>query len=162
MSGPKPIPTRLKVLRGNPGHQVLNLREPNPAKPPEVPSPPSFLMDYAAEEWRLVAVELYRLGLLTVVDGKVLAAYCQAYGRWRKAEEALARMAEHDPMTGAMMVRTHNGNHVQNPIVITAQKAAKDMVRFASEFGFSPAARSRIAAGADNQEPRKFAGLLAG
>jgi len=162
MSGPKPIPTQLKVLRGNPGHQVLNLREPKPAKPSKVPGPPSFLMDYAAEEWREVSTELHRLGLLTVVDGKVLAAYCQAYGRWRKAEEALAQMAKTDPLTGAMVVRTHNGNHVQNPIVITAQKAAKDMVRFASEFGFSPAARSRIALGADNQEPRRFAGLLAG
>jgi P27 family predicted phage terminase small subunit len=162
MSGPKPIPTQLKVLRGNPGHQVLNLHEPKPAKPPEIPDPPIFLMDYAADEWREVAAELYRLGLLTIVDGKVLAAYCQAYGRWRKAEEALARMAENDPVTGAMMIRTHNGNHVQNPVLITAQKAAKDMVRFASEFGFSPAARSRIAAGPMDQEPRRFAGLLAG
>ena len=51
---------------------------------------------------------------------------------------------------------------MQNPLVLTARQAAGDMVRFAAEFGFSPAARSRIS-NIDGEDPEsKFSGLLAG
>jgi phage terminase small subunit len=47
--------------------------------------------------------------------------------------------------------------------VVVSRKAANDMVRFASEFGLTPAARSRISAGADGEPQHgKFTGLLAG
>jgi hypothetical protein len=48
-----------------------------------------------------VAPQLHVLGLLTAIDVMVLAAYCQACGRWQQAEDALAAMAERDPESGA-------------------------------------------------------------
>ena len=45
--------------------------------------------------------QLHVLGLLTAIDVMVLAAYCQACGRWQQAEDALAAMAESDPESGA-------------------------------------------------------------
>jgi len=94
---------------------------------------------------------------------KPLCAYCQSYARWRMAEESLAKMRELDPVTFGLMVKTRNGVAVQNPLVLTAVRAAADMVRYASEFGFTPAARARIAAGfAGGEAPSKFDGLLAG
>jgi P27 family predicted phage terminase small subunit len=164
MRGRKPIPTHLKVLRGNPGHQTLHLElEPEHEKAPDIPEPPAFLMALAKDEWRRISTGLYHMGLLTLVDENPLAAYCQAYARWRTAEVSLEKMAERDLLTSGLMIKTANGNAIQNPLVHTANKAASDMVRYATEFGFTPAARARIAAGnAGNSGQSKFAGLIGG
>jgi P27 family predicted phage terminase small subunit len=121
------------------------------------------LQGYAADEWYRIADELYHLNLLTTIDIAPLAAYCSAYARWRYAEEALARIAANDPVMSGLMVRARNGTPMQNPLAITASKSANDMVRYASEFGLTPAARSRIAAGVYTEgKAGKFDGLLAG
>jgi P27 family predicted phage terminase small subunit len=100
--------------------------------------------------------------LLTALDVMPLAAYCIAYARWCAAEEALARLAERDQATSGLLIRTVEGNARANPIAKIAASAAADMVRYASEFGFSPAARARIAAGPFAPVGGgKFDGLLA-
>jgi P27 family predicted phage terminase small subunit len=108
-----------------------------------------------------VAPELHRLGLLTVLDLMPLAAYCQSYSQWRVASEALARMVERDPVTGALLIKSAVGDARVNPLVKVAQGAADSMLRLAGEFGFTPVARSRIAAGVYAQPKGKFDGLLA-
>jgi P27 family predicted phage terminase small subunit len=158
--GPRPRPTHLKLLMGNPGKRPIN-PEPEPAFAAVIPDPPEFLKGYAADEWRRIAEELYRLKLLTVVDIYPLAAYCEAYGMWRTSVETYETMAANDPATHGLIVRAKNGTILQNPIVLSARQAAKDMVRYASEFGFTPAARSRIAAGDDESPVSKFGRLLA-
>jgi P27 family predicted phage terminase small subunit len=128
------------------------------------PEPPPFLNTYAQDEWWMVAPPLHRLGLLTVVDVASLAAYCQAYGHWRTAEEALARMADRDEHMHGLPIKTVDGNARRNPLVKIASDAAEDMLRFANEFGLTPVARERLAAGgyAQPAPPSKFEGLLAG
>lgn len=121
----------------------------NPDEPtPDLsrPTPPSHLGPEARVEWDRVVGALHRLGILTQIDRGALAAYCQAYGRWVQAERALAKMAERDPATHAMMIRTQSGNAIQNPLVGAANKAMSDMMRYAAEFGMTPSARTRIKA----------------
>lgn len=142
--GTKPRPTRLKLITGNPGKRPLNRYE--PAARASLPAPPAHLTDDALEEWRRVAAELHRLGLLSEIDRTALAAYAQAYGRWVKAERALSRMAEKDLLTGGLMIRTSNGNAIQNPLVGTANAAAAAMMKYAVELGMTPSARTRIIA----------------
>jgi P27 family predicted phage terminase small subunit len=156
------MPTHLKVLRGNPGHRPLPAHEPQPTLFVAPPPPPAYLGGDAAQEWNRVAAELARMSLLAESDTSVLAAYCQAFARWRAAEAALAEMAKRDPLLGGLMVRTANKTPMQNPLVGTAARAASDMVRYAAEFGLSPSARARIAAGPFGEgRPSKFTGLLA-
>jgi P27 family predicted phage terminase small subunit len=134
-----------------------------PEQAPGVPDPPPFITGYAAEEWWIVAVELHHMGVLTRIDLAPLAAYCHAYGQWRMAAETLARMQDNDPVMRAMIVKSEYGAAAQNPLVYVVRKAASDMVRYAGEFGLTPAARSRIAAGVRaEREESKFAGLIAG
>ena len=85
-----------------------------------------------------------------------------AYHRWREAEELLAQMAARDPVTSGMLVKNQSGDARVNPLAKISRLAASDMVKHAAEFGFSPAARARIAAGVYPQPAGKFDGLLGG
>lgn len=149
-AGRKPKPTALKLVTGNPGKRALNKKE---AKPDlSIPTPPPFLNDDAKVEWGRVVDVLFRAGLMTELDRAALAAYCQAYGRWAQAERALSRMADKDEFNRALMVKTHNGTAIQNPLVGTANKAKADMVRYAVEFGMTPSARSKVNANPDDNQ----------
>lgn len=145
MRGRKPTPTHLKLIKGNPGKRSLNPNEPKPEL--ARPMPPTFLSDDAKVEWGRVVDRLFELGLMTDLDRAALAAYCQAYGRWAQAERALAEMGRQDQLTGALMIKTKNGNAIQNPIVGTANHAMAEMMRYATEFGMTPSARTRIDVG---------------
>ena len=142
--GTKPKPTHLKLVTGNPGKRTLNRKEAKTKA--AIPAPPAHLTADAVEEWERVATELFNIGILSEIDRAALAAYAMAYGRWVQAERAIAKMAEKDQLTGGLMIKTSNGNAIQNPLVGTANKAAADMMRYAAEFGMTPSARSRISA----------------
>lgn len=141
-SGRKPKPTQLKIVQGTERPGRRNKNEPMPE--PAFPSPPPHLSPEAKQEWERVCDTLFRLGVMTDLDRASLAAYCQAYGRWVHAEEALSRFAAKDPATKGIIMKTQAGNAIQNPLVGAANKAMADMVRFASEFGLTPAGRARV------------------
>lgn len=158
MRGRKPKPTHLRLIGGNAGRRPLNESEPVPNA--TLPSPPPELNDDARVEWNRVSDELHRIGLLTGVDRAALAAYCQAFGRWMQAERAITEMAKRDSLTNGLMIKTTNGNAIQNPLIGTANKSMSDMVRYAAEFGMTPSARSRIKAEAmrDSDPADKYFG----
>lgn len=120
--------------------------------PVAMPEPPRHLSDEAKEEWTRVVESLFNCGILTDLDRAALAAYCQAYGRWVQAEDALARFAAKDAATRGIMMKTQSGNAIQNPLVGAANKAMSDMVRYAAEFGMTPSSRTRIKAEADGKK----------
>lgn len=137
MPGPAPKPTRLRLLEGNQSKRPLNQMEPKPA--PVAPAPPPLLKREALEEWHRLAPELERLGLLTVVDGSALAAYCQAYRRWIQAERKVNREG---------LVLNAKSRYAQaHPAMAVAQRSMQLMRAFAAEFGLTPASRSRISIG---------------
>ena len=144
--GRKPKPTHLKLVTANPVRRPKGQKEAKAQ--PGIPAMPVHLEGEAADEWGRVSRELYEMGLLSRVDRAALAAYCQSYGRWHQAEASLKRMAENDQLTRGLLIKTTNGNAIQNPLVGISNKAAADMVRYAAEFGMTPSARSRI-----NAEP---------
>jgi P27 family predicted phage terminase small subunit len=147
-----PTPIKLRLLRGNPGRRPIP-REPQPKSAAKCPEPPDYVTGYAAREWKWLAPELWALGLLTVLDQTVFAAYCVSYGRWRAAEELL----QGEPL----VVPGSEGNQVQNPLVRIASQAARDLLRVGSEFGLTPSARARVAAGMPPASPSsKFGDLL--
>jgi P27 family predicted phage terminase small subunit len=152
MANPTPLPTKLHVLRGNPSKKKLNKREPKPIgfRKGELPPPPKQVTGIARDEWVRIAAELHRLGILTPVDVHPFAVYCLAYARWVKAEEEVG-----DEFT----ITTEKGNVVQNPTLSVARRAAMDMLKAATEFGLTPASRSRIVVTA-SEESDEFGSLL--
>ena len=148
--GPRPKPTHLKLVTGNPGRRPLPTGEARLAA--ALPTVPPHLSPDALTEWERVARELVDAGLLASLDRAALAAYCQAYARWAQAERALVEMGRRDMLTGGLMIKTTGGNAIQNPLVGIANKAAADMVRYAAEFGMTPSSRTRIQATPPAQE----------
>lgn len=148
--GTKPKPTALKLVTGNPGKRSLPKKEAIVAL--SEPTPPAFLCDDAKVEWGRVCSALFAAGLMTELDRAALSAYCAAYGRWAQAERAINQMAGKDGIHAALLVRTKDGNAIQNPLVGIANKARADVVRFAAEFGMTPSARTRVTATPDDNE----------
>ena len=140
----KPKPTALRLIEGNPSRRPLNKDEPKPA--PVTPKCPRHLNAAAKAEWKRTAKKLHKLGLLTEIDRPQLALYCQAWGRWIEAEDALK---EH----GTIVKAPNTGWPIQSPYLAVANKAMEQMQRALSEFGMSPASRARVqAAGASRDE----------
>ena len=150
--GRKPKPTALKMLEGNPGGRTLNTKEPKPEK--KAPRCPSWLEDEAKKEWKRMAKVLENMGILTEMDMAAFAGYCQAYARWKEAEEFLTQHGS--------MVRTPNGYLQQVPQVSIAQTNMKIMLKLCQQFGLTPSARSRIVGGENSDEEDEMEKLLEG
>lgn len=135
MKGRKPKPIALKRLAGNPGRRPLG-DEPQPPMPDSTPYVPRHLNDEAKREWRRIVKVLMDLGLYTEVDRAALAMYCQAWGRWVKAERELVKK-------GAVLI-SDKGNLYQNPWLHVANKAWEQMRKVLAEFGLTPSSRSRL------------------
>ena len=112
----------------------MNKNEPKPE--PIVPECPNELGPVARQEWDRLAGELGKLKILTALDRAALAAYCGAYALWAEATHAIQEYGT--------MVKSPSGYPIQSPYVSIANRQAEIMMRIASEFGFTPASRSRI------------------
>ena len=134
--GRKPKPAAIKALEGNPGKRQMNEYEPKPMA--KAPSCPKWLEPEAKKEWRRLSKKMERIGILTEIDMAAFAGYCQAYARWKAAEEFISK-------NGAI-VKTPSGYWQTVPQVAMAQQYLKDMQKLAEQFGLTPASRSRIIA----------------
>jgi P27 family predicted phage terminase small subunit len=141
-------------LQGNPQHRPIKQNEPQPP-PVETVEAPDYLTGYAFDEWHRIAPGLRVMGLLTELDIHILAAYCIAYSRWRETEEKLAEMREKDPVTRGLLI---DGRI--NPLVKLSRNSATELLRLAGEFGFTPAARTRISLGIGVPNNGKFGDLI--
>ena len=134
--GRKPKPTALKLLEGNPGKRPINEHEPVPPK--GTVKCPTWLEPEAKKEWKRLAPSLEAMGVLTQADLTAFAGYCQAYARWKEAEEVISQHGS--------IFQTPSGYVQQVPQVSIAQQNLKIMQSFCSEFGLTPATRARIIA----------------
>ena len=83
---------------------------------------PRWLSQDAKRVWQRLAPELEYMGILTVVDGPILAGLCSAL--------AIAKQAETKPAIG--------------PWHTVRFKAWQQVRQFAIEFGLTPSSRSRL------------------
>ena len=143
MRGRRPKPTRMKALTGNPGKRPLNARDPRPE--PAAPECRPELSPLARQEWMRLTAELAKLNLITHLDRGALATYCGAYALWAEAMEQIQKFGT--------MVKSPTGYPIQSPYLSIANRQAELMMRVASEFGFTPASRSRISAPPLDQLP---------
>lgn len=152
--GRPPKPTVLKEVTGNPGRRPLPKGEPKPDA--TMPSCPTWLGREGKAEWRRLAGELHRIGLLTRVDRAALAAYCQAWDDFYHSTKDIAARG--------LVVDTGRG-HVRNPSTLVKANAVQQLLAGASQFGLTPVARARMgafigAAPKDGQSPDELEEFL--
>ena len=150
--GPKPLPANVHLLRGNPSKipvgQLLGGIHP----PVEIPRCPKHLQDEAKREWRRVAGELEGLGLISQLDRAALAGYCSAWAETVHCEIKIAELNAADPKGEAGLVGVTPSGYEQMSVWVQIRNRAYDrMMKFASEFGMSPSARSRATASENRQ-----------
>jgi P27 family predicted phage terminase small subunit len=97
---------------------------------------PPELGPAARQEWQRIVAELIAKGVLSRFDRLPLAAYCTACAL---AMEAAEMVHKH----GAM-IKSPNGFPMQSPYLSHLNQQVATMMKIASEFGFTPASRSRI------------------
>ena len=160
--GRKPVPTNLRVARGNPGRRPLNDQEPQVEA--KISDPPDWLDADALQRWQVIAPQLETLGFLTQIDSDALAAYCQVWARWKKAEQAIIQFGQviKTPEKRNRRGEVISGGYpVQSPYIGIANKALTHVRAFESEFGMTPSSRSRVKVSkmktpADQQRARFF------
>ena len=133
MSGPRPQPTALRRLHGNPSKRRLNAREPVPATPASC-DPPEHLTEDQKKIWR-DAIDNAPPGLLRSLDLAVLELWTVHFSLHRRAAAEVFASAK--LVTASSMPNRHIG---------ILRNSAAILSRLAGELGFSPASRTRVVA----------------
>lgn len=176
MAGRRPKPTAIKELQGNPGHRPLNDKE--LVAPKGEPEMPKGMLPAARREWKQIVPLLMRLGVLSNIDGKALAAYCDTYAHWEKArkdidkyglvvEEPVLDKFNNPVCVGAIPgVPPEAGARYlvklkANPAVSNYATFGKMMKSFLIEFGLTPASRAKLKVEAPDSPADPFEALMA-
>ena len=133
-TGPAPIPTHLKLVRGTARKDRINKNEPTPKK--VIPKCPTWLNADAKKIWKRTAEQLKDMGVLFESDQDLLAAYAIAVDNYIKA----TRLVD----TEGLLVEGRRDGQVTNPAVRVQRDAAQLMRQLAAEFGLTPSSRTRI------------------
>lgn len=113
-----------------------------PALLESVPSAPEYLTDQAKTEWYSVCTDLLDLGMLHRVDLALLSAYCQEMANYLNANEHLQK----EGFTITFEKADGSEYSMPSPWVSIKNKSLENALKIASQFGFTPAARTKISA----------------
>jgi P27 family predicted phage terminase small subunit len=141
LRGPKSLPSNVHRLRGNPSKLPAHKLTDSVAPDIEIPGCPTHLLPDAKKEWKRVAPQLEKLGLISQMDRAALAVYCQAYARWVQAEEKIKALGE-----AGLIEETPSGYKQIAVWLQISNRAVEQMHKFMCEFGMSPSSRSRVTA----------------
>jgi phage terminase small subunit len=125
MKGRKPIPLAIRELRGSKSHKKANPSPPEPAG--TIGDPPAWMRKAEAELWREVAADL-PAGLLRACDRPAFGVYISTLTTWRGYH---ALEGKGDPKEVLSVHRL-------------MLNLAATLIRLESEFGITPASRSRV------------------
>ena len=139
-TGPAPDPIPLKILKGR-GNGIAagGKRIPTaPAFDRGAPDPPDWLSTDARELWERIAPGLERLDLLKPEDYTTFVAYCEC---WATYIEALQQTRS----GGLIVINQASGMPHRNPALAAVETSGTQLLRFAQEFGLTPAAEVQLA-----------------
>lgn len=131
--GTKPQRAALKLLRGNPGKRRVPTNEPQGVG--MLDAPPTWMDEEQRAQW-FYSVQSAPPGMLTATDREILAVWVVACVEHARAAVEVRKMGQ--------VVKTKDGNIINNPHLGIANRQALIMVRVAGELGFTPSARASL------------------
>jgi len=142
--GPRPKPSKLKMLAGNPGKRPLNKLEPKPDLINQI-SAPDCLDEDSAKIWDKIATQLHNIKVLTVIDTNALIRYCQLYSQWLQLQKIL----EEKGLTYEVNKENKNGDKFvcyirERPEIKLCLRLNAEITRLEKEFGLTPSSRTDI------------------
>ena len=133
--GPKPEPTALRLLKGNPGKRGINHDEPIPPPGEDADwAVPATLGASARVEWERQVGVLREIGVLTLADRTIFEVYCQAVGDLADAQRTLDVLVTAGAHQAAVDVRDQ------------VMKLRNQVKQLAAEIGVTPSSRSGVKA----------------
>src|SRR5262245_36183961 len=114
-SGPRPDPTKLKVLKGNTRRSSINAHESHPPPAPDAfETPPPTIVDdpVALAEWQRLGPLLRNCGLASEAERASLVALCQQWSQYVDAHAKVRQLG--------MLVKTQDDRPMANPYVLLA------------------------------------------
>lgn len=150
---PRRTSQKLKKLNGSPNaHTKVTVKMGHVSA-----KPLNGLDRIARAEWARITRAFAASGRLCELDHGLLALYCSAFSRWKRAEAEL--LTDGDVLT--VEVRDTHGNVTHskpmvNPLSKVLESAARQVHRYGESLGLSPASRTKqgVEAEAQTKEQR--------
>jgi phage terminase small subunit len=150
--GTLPIPTKIKILNGNPSRRPLPVNEPQYT--PGIPDRPTGMSAGARKHWDHLVGEMANSGVLRRVDGGALAMLCEDLAMLETLRSGLAAQAreitkkakeKRQPISGNALTalsRTTEGRRTMT----TIRELAAQIIIQRREFGLTPSSSTRVQA----------------
>ena len=135
-------PTKLKLLRGNPGHRPLPENEPEFSA--EVPPCPQWMGRVAKAEWRRIVKELDPQGLITPAYRAMLVGYCELYEELRRLTLVVQEEGQ--------FYASESGVKREHPAAKARRDCLQRLNTYQALFGLSPADSSKVSAKPQKRE----------
>lgn len=152
-AGRPPKPTAVKVLEGTYRPDRAHPNEVSPELLAQIPNPPDGLGDWGQREWHTVCRWLHTVGNLAATDLSLIAAYCNEIDNYWSYDG-------HVKKSGAIIaIKNKDGLVVKvqkNPYAALRKDSLGEALRLASQFGFTPAARTRLVMKEEEKEVDEF------
>lgn len=137
--GRPPIPTKLKLLRGETRPSRLNRQEPRPRG--IRPRMPLDMGPAARAVWRRVMREMGATGVITAADADVFRVFCESVARYEYAARLLEQSG---PLIAARGHGARAGELVKSPLHQIVRDDAVLVRALARELGLTPTARTGL------------------
>ncbi len=154
--GPKPQPSIIKYIRGNPSKEALPTDEPTPDLLPIRVQPPEWLEGRAVEVWHKSVERLSNMRVLTEADVPAVARYCvettlylACYEKVKTAGEEYIHW-EPDPNRTDGKLRIKYTQVA--PWATQMNRHHANMLQIEREFGMTPSSRTQISTGIEKQD----------
>lgn len=139
--GRKKIPTKVKELQGTMKAERRMENEMQAVLVEEIPLAPTWLSEIGKREWIKVCNELFNKRMLHQIDLSLLEAYCNSISLHIETEQMLREK-------GRVQVFKNADGTLKHMQAVPYQKIANDALdralKIATQFGFTPSARSSI------------------
>lgn len=155
--GRKPLSDAEKTKKGTIRKDRINEGAPKAIKVEMIPAAPDWLGVDGAEHWARQVEYLHRMGILAKTDLGALSMLCKEWQNYVNAEKQMDQNARYYNVKDESGVVKYWGVHPAHTI---AQQHLKAYISICGEFGFTPAARSRISLPSNENTKSKAAGLL--